>query len=945
MKHANFLKIVKALAIGCLTLVYLSASAQNFSPSKKRLDGDLRGESGRFSELLTESIGPTVMGGRVTDTEVNPNNPLEMVVAFASGGVWYTQNNGQSFRAIFDHQHSITVGDIAVNWTNFTIWVGTGECNSSRSSYAGTGIYKSSDTGKTWKHTGLEESHHIAKLLINPGNPQIIYAAVLGHLYTSNEERGVFKTSDGGESWQRVLFVNKDCGAIDLTFDPSNSETVVAAFWERSRQPWNFKGSGPGSGIYLSENAGTSWKKIYSGSNLGRIGLATYTYRGETGIYAIIDDQNPAKPEAEDTAKLSIQDLIKIENKPVEHFLAISDEKLKAFLKEHGFPEKYDVKTLKKLINSGKNTVSDVIKYTGNANQKLFNTNYKGSVIVKTESLNNVNWKVVNDSIKDLYYTYGYYFGQIRVNPGNPDELYILGVVLAHSTDGGKHFKKLNDDNVHADHHVLWINPGNPRHLINGNDGGLNISYDKGENWVKCNSPAVGQFYAVAVDEAQPYNVYGGLQDNGVWKGPRRYNPGVSWHQTGKYPYQFIMGGDGMQVAVDTRQNLVYTGYQFGNYYRLDMKTEKPVYITPTHELGELPYRFNWQTPVLLSRHTQNTIYLGGNYLFRSFDKGNSWKKISPDLSSGYKEGNVPYGTLSSIDESAIRYGLLYGGTDDGNIHVSKDAGNTWQKINIPGYNGFWIARILASSHIESRVYAALNGYRFDNFKAMVFVSEDFGKSWKSVAGNLPDEPVNVIREDLVNPNILYCGTDNGLYISMNRGLAWEKMGTLPRVAVHDLAIQSAANELLVGTHGRSLYVIGLKEVNALDSSVLKQNLLLFDVPKYKVNKSWGESDYFWNPPVQTRVSFPYYALITCNPELTFSDSTGKIIYREKLKSRPGINYAPFAFMANENKADSGFLKLGKDGHYYLKPGKYKVSIYADGFKDEKEMLLEKPGQ
>ncbi len=913
--------------------------SQTFTPAKARLDGLNTKPISRFSNAPTESVGPTIMSGRVTDLEVNPANSIEMVVAYASGGVWYTGNNGQSFKPIFDDQSSITVGDIAVDWNTFTIWVGTGENNSSRSSYAGTGIYKSNDTGHTWKHLGLEETHHIGKVLLHPTQPNIIYVAAMGHLYSTNDERGVYKSTDGGVSWQKILFIDNKTGAIDLSFDPQNPEILIAAMWERQRTAWNFKGAGPGSGIHISKNGGISWTKVFTKSNLGRIGIAPFIKNGITGLYAILDDQDPLPEDEKDTSVFTIEDLIKIEKQP-EEFLKIQDNKLKGFLSTYDFPEKLDAKTVKELIKSKKNTLKDLINYTGNANRNLFNVNYKGSVIIKTNSLENIDWKTVNDSIKDLFYTYGYYFGQIRVAPSNPDDIYILGVVLARSTNGGKTFTKLNDDNVHGDHHALWINPDNASHIVNGNDGGLNISYDNGRNWVKCNSPAVGQFYAIAVDEEEPYNVYGGLQDNGVWKGSRYNSPNNEWHQSGKYPYQFILGGDGMQVAVDTKQKLVYTGFQFGNYYRLNITTDKETYITPKHSLGEMPYRFNWQSPIHLSQHAANTLYFGGNYLFRSFDKGDTWQKISPDLTAGGKEGNVPYGTLTTIDESSLKFGLIYTGSDDGSINVTKDGGNNWTNISIPAYKGYWVSRIQASHHKEAQVFVTLNGYRMDIFTALVFVSDDYGKTWKSFGNNLPMEPVNVIREDLINQDILYLGTDNGVYISLNKGNLWEKLGNLPRVAVHDLAIQPKANELIVGTHGRSLYILPLKEINSLDSSKMSQNIYLFDIPKSKFYKSWGNSGYYWSPAFESNISISFYSSMADSLDMSVADSTGLVIYTKKIKAERGLNYVSYNFSSNINFEKSSHLIKGKNKKYYLKDGTYNLILKSGNIKAESKLIL-----
>jgi photosystem II stability/assembly factor-like uncharacterized protein len=907
------------------------------SDDQKRLDSYKSNTTFRFSKVPFRNIGPTIMSGRVTDIDVNPANTIEMVVAYASGGVWYTQNNGQSFRPIFDNEASITIGDIAVDWKSFTIFVGTGENNSSRSSYAGTGVYKTTDTGKTWLHLGLEATHHIGKIIIHPENPQIVYVAAMGHLYTSNEERGVYKSIDGGLSWQRVLFVDENTGIIDLCFDPQNPETLIAASWQRKRTMCSFIGSGPGSGIYLSYSGGLKWTKIFNKENTGRIGLATFVKNSVTGVYAIYDDQNLLPEAPKDTTILTVEDLKKLTSQPKEAILGVSDSKLEAFLRANGFPKDLNSKKIKKLIQTGKHTVWDLINYTGDANRNLFSVNYKGTVIVKTASLNTINWEVVNDSIKDLYYTYGYYFGQIRVAPQNPDELYILGVVLAYSRDGGKHFTMLNDDNVHGDHHALWINPQKSSHLVNGNDGGLNISYDYGKHWVKCNSPAVGQFYAVAVDDAKPYNVYGGLQDNGVWTGPNNYIADNSWHQTGKYPYEFIMGGDGMQVAVDSKNNLVYTGFQFGNEYRLDRKNNTSVFITPRHRLGEKPYRFNWQSPILLSKHKKGVLYFGGNYLFQSTQKGFDWKRSTIDLTGGGNNGNVPCETLTCIDESALKEGLLYTGSDDGVVSISKDAGKNWKNISIensfPEYKGYWVSRIQASKYSESRVYLTLNGYRNDYFKPMVFVSENYGETWKSISNNLPFEPVNVIREDLINASILYVGTDNGLYVTHNRGAQWDKLSGLPRVAVHDLAIHEKSNEMLVGTHGRSLYIVPLAVINQLDSAILSTNLAFFEIPKQKASSQWGSSNYYWAPAMESNMSFAFYSKDSIDMELEILDVAGLAVFNTKFLAISGLNYMAYNFSVNQNATISKQVCQGANRIYYLKAGKYTAQLKSSDLK------------
>ncbi|MFZ9719184.1 MAG: hypothetical protein ACO3BD_07490, partial [Chitinophagaceae bacterium] len=456
--------------------------------------------------------------------------------------------------------------------------------------------------------------------------------------------------------------------------------------------------------------------------------------------------------------------------------------------------------------------------YFDTGNDGFSNTGIRGCEVYRSND-GGKNWFKTHEKPISIFNTYGYYFAKIYTSHTNPDKVYILGFTAELSVDGGKQFKTIDKGNVHADHHALWVNPKRDSHIINGNDGGVNISYDNGENWFKANTPAVGQFYAIAVDNATPYNVYGGLQDNGTWYGPSNYVEKIDWIDNGKYGYEMLNGGDGMQVQVDTRDNTtVYTGSQFGVYSRMDRtKSRTRVSVRPQHELGEKPLRYNWQTPILLSRHNQDIFYLGTNRFHRSMNKGEKMENLSEDLTGGRKEGNVPFGTITTISESPMKFGIIYLGSDDGMLHISKDGGYNFTAIHtkLPKQvQGLYISRVIASRFKESRVYVTLNGYRNDHFNAYVFVSEDFGNTWRQIMTDLPMEPVNVIREDPKQENLLYVGTDCGLYVSMNGGnssMAW--MTGLPRVAVHDIAIQERENEIILGTHGRSIYIAKLNEV------------------------------------------------------------------------------------------------------------------------------------
>jgi len=446
-------------------------------------------------------------------------------------------------------------------------------------------------------------------------------------------------------------------------------------------------------------------------------------------------------------------------------------------------------------------------------------------------------WKKMNEKALTLYSTYGYYFGKIFVSPANENKVVITGVPVQLSTDGGKTFKNIDKRNTHGDHHVVWIDPRRDSHMVIGNDGGCNITYDDGEHWFFANAPAVGQYYGVAVDNDRPYNVYGGLQDNNVWYGPSTNVDNPGWQSSGDYPYKSLVGGDGMQVQVDTRDNTTtYAGSQFGVYSRVNRRTRTDrKSVRPSHELGEKPLRFNWQTPILLSRHNQDIFYIGSNRLYRSMNKGDSLVPISGDLSNGKREGNVPYGTITTIAESPTRFNLLYIGTDDGNVYVSKEGGYNWEQLNevaqtaskkskVKSQNsrlqtqGLWVSRIIASQYKEGRVYTSLNGYRGDNFLPYLYVSEDYGTTWKKIGSDLPNESINVVREDPKSDSILYVGTDGGLYVSFDRGnsfMMWN--GGLPKsVPVHDIAIQARENEIVLGTHGRSLYVAKLDDIQKL---------------------------------------------------------------------------------------------------------------------------------
>ncbi|MBP6183351.1 MAG: glycosyl hydrolase [Saprospiraceae bacterium] len=862
------------LSAALLVCTILAALAQHPLPTNaaerllsynKRLD---KIRSSPIRNIAFENVGPTVFSGRVVDIAVNPEYPQEFFVAYASGGLWYTRNNGASFLPLFDKEAVMTIGAIAVDWVTGTIWVGTGEVNSSRSSYAGIGIYVSRDKGETWQHSGLAESHHIGRIVLHPTNPDLIWVASMGHLYSDNLERGVYKSTDGGLTWTHSLKVNEKTGAIDLVLDPHTPDHVYAAMWQRKRQAWNFEESGPGSGIYCSTDAGVTWvlctdslSGFPSGAGCGRIGLTTSFRDGKTIVFAIVDNYNlrEKKETAPDTNILSLDAL---KTMSVDKFLTLSDKKLEAFLRTNKFPEKYTTTEIRSIVKSGQIKPIDLSNYHEDANANLFNTQIIGPQIYRLDGQNKT-WQRTHDPfLDDLFYTYGYYFGQIRAQPDNPDILYILGVPVLRSEDGGKTFTSIQGENVHVDHHALWINPKNPEHLLLGNDGGANLSYDRGNTWTRLNRPPVGQFYAIAVDNAEPFNIYGGLQDNGVWKGPSKYPKDLGWEMNGRYPYENVHGGDGMQVQVDPREEnrIIYTGYQFGNYFRIDTRTKEKESITPRHDIGEAPYRWNWQTPIHLSTHNPDILYMGSHRMLRSMDKGQNFEPISEDLTNGRVNGDIPFGTLTSIHESPMRFGLLYTGSDDGLAFVSKDAGYTWQNISEGLPSNLWISRIIGSQHVEGRVYISLNGYRWDHFNTYLYQSDDYGLTWHRIGTDLPDEPVNVIREDAENQHILYVGTDHGLFTTLNGGITFfpfEK--NLPHVPIHDIALHQESNTLVVGTHGRSLYTANIELLRGLDT-LLSKDLHVFHIPNTSFNLQWGKSNVSWIKPERPTLKVTIYS-------------------------------------------------------------------------------------
>ena len=734
-------------------------------------------QSSDFNKLKWYHIGPTNVSGRATDVEaVTPKGQnFTIYVATASGGVWKTVNEGTTWEPIFDKAPSTAIGDLAIAPSNPDIvWVGTGEANIFRSSQSGCGIYKSTDAGKTWVHMGLADTNTIPRIVIHPTNPDIVYVAASGHEWTFNPERGVYKTVDGGQTWDKVFYIDEKTGAIDLAMDPEDTETLYASVWQRIRPKWNDPRNLKGfdqSGMYKSTDGGTTWKAINNGLPEGK-------YRGRIGFD--VCRKNP------DVLYLLL-DNYEIAREPTEEELADS----------YGVPS------------------SGYIK-----GATVYRSNDKGETWEKVCP--------VDDKMKQLMErhssTFGWVFGQIRVDPSDPDTVYIMGVPLSVSNDGGKTFRRLSG--MHGDHHGMWIDPDNSDYVINVNDGGIVITYDKGKTWRQfTHNLPVCQFFNISYDMDTPFHVYGSMQDHGSFRGAvmRNQNRWTGQPMEGFAAVEFegAPGGEGTSHAIDpTNPNIVYSSGFYGTVSRTDLSQpgrEGRKSILPRTYPGETRLRGQWVAPTIISPHNPNIIYHGMQYLFRSENRGDTFQRISPDMSYNIKEelGDIPYQTIFTISESPLKPGLIYVGTDDGKAHVTKDTGKTWKEImkGLPFRK--WISRMVASQYDLGTVYMTQNGKREDDCNVYVWKSTDFGETWQDISGNIPLGPVNVIREDPVNRNILYVGTDIGVYVTTDGGKSWAVLGgNLPSCFVHDLIIHPRDNVIVIGTHGRGMWAVDAEAVN-----------------------------------------------------------------------------------------------------------------------------------
>ena len=787
------------------------------------------------------ALGPSGFGGRIVDLAHHPDRPRSLWVASASGGLWLTEDHGTSWRCLFEHEGTISIGDVAVDPSDpEVLWVGTGEANNQRSSYWGDGVYKSTDGGATWANVGLGDSHHIGRIAVDPRDPDHVLVAALGHLYTPNEERGLYRTTDGGQSWTRVLSVSADVGAVDVVIDPSDSRYVYAATYERRRRAWDFDGNGPGSGIWRSADGGETFERCGGGlpeGDIGRIGLDVFPADG--GVIASVANQNvvveerEARPALEGEWKDGGLVLTSVDRRggardaglrKGDVIRKVGEREIDSAFQWLGVLASADGESAGEVVEvlyvrdgeSGtvSGPLSSLLVFQPEARERQV-----GGEVYRSED-HGLTWTKVND--KPAGGSPAYYYGQIRFDPSDDQRAYMCSVPLYRTEDGGATWDRIAGS-VHVDHHAVLVDPADPNKVWLGNDGGLHLSYDRGETWQHLNNLPISQFYAVGLDMSEPFRVYGGTQDNGTWGGPS-----TSRDPRGIHPseWDYVGGGDGFYAQIDPRDpSTVYGESQFGAIYRRDMETGTSVGIRPPKPEGaeEAALRFNWNSPILISAHNPEIVYFGGNRVFKSYDRGDSWPVHSPDLTSNDAEkiaGNVPHCTITTIAESSIDPGLLLVGTDDGLVQMSTDGGYEWSNLTgqFPGLpSNWWVSRVTLSAHDRGRAYVSFTGYREDDFRPLVYATDELGsgKSWRLVVEGLAaGGPVNDVIEDPGHPDVLFVGTELGAYVSADRGERWVPlMSGLPRVAVHDLALHDRDGVLVAATHGRGFWAL---DVDAL---------------------------------------------------------------------------------------------------------------------------------
>lgn len=871
------------------------ASPAPLTAQREQVRPDDRARAQRAADSLTvvlpgvltaRSIGPAVMGGRVSALALDPRQPGTLFVGLGTGGIMKTTDQGVTWAAIFEHEGVASIGDIAIAPSDSSIvWVATGEGNDRNSVSWGNGVYRSTDGGASWTHAGLVASKAIARLVVAPNDPRTAYAAVVGDLWSPSAERGLYKTTDAGVTWRKVLGApapdDVRAGAGDVVIDPTNANVVYAALYARQRRPWEFSygaratGGRDVGGIFRSTDAGATWQKLTDGlpTLTGRIGLSVYAKNPRT-VYAVVQ----------------------------------SDE-------------------------GGLQDINDPHSKRGG----VFRTEDGGTHWARMSNLD----------------PRPFYFSQIRVDPTDDQKVYVLGYALHVSEDGGRTWREDRFKHVHPDNHALVVDPANPRHLVLGTDGGVYQSFSAAGSWDHLANFAAGEFYRVNVDAANPARLCGGLQDNTNWIGTlsTRSDEGIR-----NADWTTIGGGDGSYCAFDAENPaLVYSESQQGYLTRIDLRSGQERTLRPEPTEGQAAFRFHWMSPLLPSVHEKGTMYYGGNVLFRLTNHGENWTVISPDLSTRDLEkmratgsGAEDYGVIFALAESPVRAGVLWAGTDDGKLWRTDDAGTHWSDLSasLPAAaRGHWISRIEAGHADAGVAYVAVDAHRDGVYAPLLYRTADAGRSWASVAGNLPaDGPVKVVREDAANPNVLYAGTEFGLWLSIDRGRSWSRFGKLPTVAVDDILF-TPARDLVVATHGRSLYVLDdVRPVAEATRAVLAGAGQLFPIRAVEAYaplagfKQWAGSGEFRgeNPPAGALLT--YYLKDLADGPVTFAITTegGRPVANLTGSPAPGINRVIWDLKPTKDV----LTEYGGEGQKFVRAGRYLVTMTAGKVKSTQAVMV-----
>jgi photosystem II stability/assembly factor-like uncharacterized protein len=819
-------------------------------------------------DLKWISIGPVMNSARVEAVQCDPSRPGIMYVAFGSGNLWKTTNNGLTWRPIFENQSALGIGDIALAPSNpDIIWLGSGESLKKARNFTmpGTGVFRSDDGGETWRNMGLPDSYHIGEIAVHPHDPDTVFVAVMGHFWSTNPNRGLYRSTNGGKTWEHVLYVNERTGANDVVIAASDPDIVYASMWENN--PGIF---GKESGVYKSSDGGKTWVRLKGGlpdgPKTGRIGLAV-SWSEPNKVYALVDNLN---------------------------------------------------------------------KNNSNLAAEVYRTLDGGK-----------SWEKTHTDELYIFPEIGWYFADCYVNPQNDEEVFALGVRVARSRDGGKTFEIIHGDvfhifpnaseTLHLDHCELWINPLNPDHLALGNDGGFYLSYDKGKSWMHYNNIPAGEFYDISVDSRDPYYVYGGVQDDSSVYGPAR-----EWNPVYADGWEYVWldawaGGDGCFTVPDPIDpNIVYFSSQYGGIRRKDMKADRSVFIRPRLPKGHkggLAYTF--VAPYFISPHNPLTLYHAGNYVFKSLNRGGSWKLISPDLSASAHEERRS-SAIGAIAESPLEPGLLYAGTDKGAFWVTYNDGLEWTEHS-KGLPNRYIRSICPSRFNKSRVYVAVTGINDDDLKNYLYISEDHGKSWKSIASNLPDEVAYVILEDPLDENILYAGLYRGVYISTDRGQNWALLGPeMAATCISDLVIQEREMDLVAGTHGRGIYKMNLRPIQEAFKNGTPQADILFETPMAWL--PWIK-DTHRDPMYKTieKVPITFYLLKEAEVTIGVKNSVGKVIWSTPLKARKGFNQYRWDLIREKVDSPQPYFI-----HYYkfAPAGTHEIQISGEGIDLRGELTI-----